>query len=582
MSSALTIALLACSAWSGLASVIDNNDRSSYCRNIPGDPGFPTNTQWAALNTTVSGRLVNVVPFVEFCTAQGGCTAQQSGSSVFRAGVPGAMNQPNWEQDFDSNPPSLCEPTSPSTCGQGDVPVFGILAESVSDIQAGVNFARTNNLRLAVKASGHDYLGRSTAKNSLLISTHKLQNSSFTDNFIVGGQSLGPAVTLGSGIPLSAMYSLTKAHGKIAVGGTASTVVPSGGYVQGGGHSALSPTLGLAADNCIELSVVIADGSLVTANSVENSDLFWALRGGGAGSWGIIVSATFKTFPTFDAAISFLSITTNTPAQMAQVAQVHAEHIFDLDALRGGQYFYISALGVFPPSLVSPALNTGVPTMVVNSYFPNASLAQAAAALQPFIDDVQKVPGVTLTQRNVLQNINDALTAADDTVGINLVVGSRLVPASAYKNATLVGQVYSQLLDAGASLILGHLVAGGQVAENANVDNAIIPAWRTAKTHMILDNTWADPATIPQVQGNLTLFRRTQLPILEQLSGPNAGAYSNEADTLEANFQTTFFGPNYPRLCAIKAKFDPTDLFIVKAGVGSERWDSDGLCKVEY
>ena len=107
---------------------------------------------------------------------------------------------------------------------------------------------------------------------------------------MVGGQDLGSAATLGSGVPLHVMYELTKAHGKITVGGTASTVVPSGGYVQGGGHSALSPTFGLLADNCLgicpllltsclshqhlfsEITVVIADGSLVTANSVENSD----------------------------------------------------------------------------------------------------------------------------------------------------------------------------------------------------------------------------------------------------------------------------------------------------------------------
>ena len=58
---------------------------------------------------------------------------------------------------------------------------------------------------------------------------------------MVGGQNLGSAVHV--------MYQLTKAHGKITVGGTASTVVPSGGYVQGGGH--LSPTFGLLADNCL-------------------------------------------------------------------------------------------------------------------------------------------------------------------------------------------------------------------------------------------------------------------------------------------------------------------------------------------
>ena len=68
---------------------------------------------------------------------------------------------------------------------------------------------------------------------------------------MVGGQDLGSAVTLGSGISLRAMYGLTKAQGKIVVGGSASTVVAAGGYFQGGGHSALSPTFGLAADNCL-------------------------------------------------------------------------------------------------------------------------------------------------------------------------------------------------------------------------------------------------------------------------------------------------------------------------------------------
>jgi hypothetical protein len=97
---------------------------------------------------------------------------------------------------------------------------------------------------------------------------------------------------------------------------------------------------------------------------------------------------------------------------------------------------------------------------------------------------------------------------------------------------------------------------------------------------LIVGNSWANSATIPQVQGNLTMFKRIQLPILEQLVGPNAGAYSNEADSLEDDFQNTFFGLNYPRLGAIKTKYDPSDLFIVKAGVGSERWDDDGLCRV--
>ncbi len=67
---------------------------------------------------------------------------------------------------------------------------------------------------------------------------------------------------------------------------------------------------------------------------------------------------------------------------------------------------------------------------------------------------------------------------------------------------------------------------------------------------------------------------------MEEVVGTDAGSYSNEADSLEPNFKTTFYGPYYDRLSEIKRKYDPHDLFIVVKGVGSECWDSDGFCKV--
>lgn len=67
---------------------------------------------------------------------------------------------------------------------------------------------------------------------------------------MVGSKNKGSTVTLGSGVGLREMYNTTGAAGKLAVGGSASTVVAAGGYVQGGGHSSMSPFLGLAADNC--------------------------------------------------------------------------------------------------------------------------------------------------------------------------------------------------------------------------------------------------------------------------------------------------------------------------------------------
>ena len=94
-------------------------------------------------------------------------------------------------------------------------------------------------------------LGRSTAKNSLLLWTAYFKNISFTEQFYVDGSDHGPTVTVGSGVGLNTVYAAAKARGKMYVGGTAATVSLAGGYIQGAGHSAFSPIYGLAADNVL-------------------------------------------------------------------------------------------------------------------------------------------------------------------------------------------------------------------------------------------------------------------------------------------------------------------------------------------
>ena len=174
------------------------------------------------------------------------------------------------------------------------------------------------------------------------------------------------------------------------------------------------------------------------------------MRGGGAGSWGVIVSATFRTFPTFNAAVSLMTLIAQTADQMAEVAAVHAKHIFDWDALYAGQYFYLSTSGLFDTvNFITHGPGSNIPTMIIYTYFPNATIAQANAALQPFRNDLLQVTGVNSTENVILTDINEILYAADDIVGSNMVMGSRLIPASSYRNPSLVGQVYSQLLKQG-------------------------------------------------------------------------------------------------------------------------------------
>ncbi|KAJ6598362.1 FAD-binding domain-containing protein [Mycena vulgaris] len=563
-----TAALLVCAATQSSAAHVDQRQT---CRNVPGSVGYPTTAAWSALNATIGGRLAAVVPSAKYCASlsSGACTDAQWTSALFRSTIPGALNQVNWEQGYDLTPPSLCLRNA-TTCGQGDVPIYSVEAETVADVQAAVKFASAHNLRVVVKASGHDYLGRSTAPNSLLIHTANFTNLTTTDAFFVGTQNMGSAATVGSGVHSQILYQEAKANGKIAVGGTAATVCAAGGYLQGAGHSAVAPLFGLAADNVLEFHIVVASGELLQVNSISNPDLFYALRGGGAGSWGVIISATFRTFPTFDVAYSLIELAASSNAAMGTLAALHAQHIFDFDAVRGSQYYY----------LTKTSNTTSV--LALSTFMANTTTEQSTALLAPFLSAALALPGISLVEEEHLTvNINDALFQADDSVGDNLVLGSRLIPASTYRDVpATVGKVYEELLDAGTLFILGHLVAGGQVAANANISSAVHPAWRTAKSHLIVLNSWTDATPLADVKALRNKFQTTQLPIMEQISGPNAGAYSNEADVLEPNFQTTFFGPNYAKLSGIKRKYDPADLFIVPAGVGSERWDQWGLCTV--
>lgn len=127
------------------------------------------------------------------------------------------------------------------------------------------------------------------------------------------------------------------------------------------------------------------------------------------------------------------------------------------------------------------------------------------------------------------------------------------------------------------------------------------PKWRSAKTHVrilsyllitckgihkwslfaqvIAVTTWPDTFTPAQVIELKHNFTQNATPILAAMTGESdSGAYMNEADVLEPDFRTVFYGKNYGRLLKVKAKYDPQDVFIVGAGVGSERWDADGLC----
>lgn len=135
---------------------------------------------------------------------------------------------------------------------------------------------------------------------------------------------------------------------------------------------------------------------------------------------------------------------------MGNVATAHAKHIFDWDSLRAGQYFYLSSTNFTGVGVPGNPTGPGL-VMFIVTFFPNATTAQADAALQPFIKDV-KAQGAVITQQTAQSEINAALLSADDLCGGNLVLGSRLIPTSTYRHSPeTVGEVYEELLKGGAT-----------------------------------------------------------------------------------------------------------------------------------
>ena len=95
------------------------------------------------------------------------------------------------------------------------------------------------------------------------------------------------------------VYKEAEKRNLIVVGGNAQTVGASGGYVMGGGHGCMGVKYGLAVDNVLEVDIVTADGNLLTANACNNTDLFWAVRGGGGGTFGIATRMVYKAHDAF-------------------------------------------------------------------------------------------------------------------------------------------------------------------------------------------------------------------------------------------------------------------------------------------
>ena len=590
-------ALAALPLVSGLMPSASAGGIPSFRRVRPGEPGWPDPTEWSTLSKSVGGRLTKVEsPFVECANTPAGaaCTDLFQGlGNPFFIGDNVALTQTlGWTDAWTSQPS-----------------VYAVLAQSSADVAAAVNFARQHRLRLVVKGGGHSYLGGSNARDSLLIWTRDMRTIELVDSFVPqGGHGRAapePAVRVGTGARwLEAYEAVTTQAGRYVQGGGCTTVGVAG-LVLGGGFGSLSKGFGTGAANLLEAEVVTADGAVRNANAFTNPDLFWALKGGGGGSFGVVTRLTLRTHELPD-----------------YIGEVRAKVTAGSDAAY--RALTEQMVSFYRANLMNPHWGEQISfqerQLSISMVFQGLDQAQAKQTWTPFFDWVTARPAdYTLTDQAVLavparDFWNPAVLGSlpgiihgDDRLG---------APKSNFfwaNNADEAGQVLhsyqstwlSQRLLAPQhqSALVDALVRASQswqVTLHCNKGLAGAPAsvmaWTadTATNPAVLDAfalaiaAANEPPAYPRVAGHepnvgqgrqeARLVDAAMAPL--KALAPQPGSYVSETDYFQTDWQSAFWGDHYGRLKKVKERYDPNGLFFVHHGVGSEGWSSDGFTQI--
>jgi hypothetical protein len=335
----------------------DNSSKIEGCRCFPGDACWPQPAEWATFNLTINGRLVTTVPLATPChgTTFNSTQCNQIRDSWYNPNTHVSTSSSLMAPFFTND---SCNPfLPPSTpCVVGAYVQYAVAAQSAFEYQATIRFAEQHNIRLVIRNTGHDWLGKSGGAGAISIWTHHMKDIQVLD--YKSPYYTGRALKVGAGVQLQDAYRTAHSLGLIVVGGTCPTVGLAGGYTQGGGHGLTVSKYGIGADQALEWEVVTMDHHkrVLRASPDENEDLYWALSGGGGGTYGVVVSLTIKTYPDEQTAAANLTLSNKRISQDVFYAGIETylasiPKILDADAtttwLNSNESFTVSpAVGV--------------------------------------------------------------------------------------------------------------------------------------------------------------------------------------------------------------------------------------------
>ena len=395
------------------------------------------------------------------------------------------------------------------------VPAAVAQCESVADVREGV-LAAANRVPLAARSGGHSYVGYSAPHGGLTLDLRRMS--------AVEVQPDGTAI-VGAGANLRDVYSGLGRANRCMPGGSCFTVGIAG-VALGGGIGVLQRKFGLTCDHLLAAELVTADGRTLTVSAARTPDLFWALRGGGGGNFGVVTQFTFSTDPA--------------PALTVFLIVFPAGKVTEV--LSAWQPWIASA-----PRELWANLNVSggdVPGCRVAGCFVGPS-----SACTPLLDDLVARSGVLPSRRTVQDrdyfNAMRFFSGRPDRE--SFVASSRVLnsPAAdpAAVNTLLTGRT-------GMALILDPL--GGAVAD--------VGAQQTAFPHRSAFAT-------AQIYASATAASEAEVTrsVAEVVAGLAhlgiGGGYVNYIDPDLPDWPTAYYGPNLERLRSIAHDYDPDQVF---------------------
>ena len=223
------------------------------------------------------------------------------GSCGEAAGQPSSPGSPDWGALGGSIQGEVTLPSSADYAGakslfnsrfDNSTPAAVVTVQSIGDVQQALAFAANNGLQVAARSGGHSYIGASAANGVMVVDLRQLPGEITYDD----ESSL---VTVPAAADLDSVQTTLAAQGRLIPSGSCPTVGIAG-LTLGGGLGSDARQWGLTCDALVSASVVLPSGDAIAATPDDNADLYWALRGGGGGNFGVVTSFTLQTFPTTD------------------------------------------------------------------------------------------------------------------------------------------------------------------------------------------------------------------------------------------------------------------------------------------